>query len=100
MVKHTFLVYIALKKLMEKWPFMDHINELTPLEKCQFFHPFNFLLYSQEKRFFVPEYGKTHFPGLYCARKKLKKWPFFYQDHGLAPWEKCQFFEFLNFLYL
>ena len=43
MVKHTFLVYIALKRLMGKWPFLDQNNELTPLERCQFFDFLNFL---------------------------------------------------------
>ena len=33
-------------------------------------------------------------------KKKLEKWPFFEQNHGLTPLEKCQFFDFLNFLFL
>ena len=33
-------------------------------------------------------------------KKKLEKWPFFDQNHGLTPLEKCQFFDFLNFLFL
>ena len=31
---------------------------------------------------------------------KLEKWPFLDQNHGLTPLEKCQFFDFLNFLFL
>ena len=51
-------------------------------------------------RFFVLEYQKTHFPGLYSLKKKLEKWPIFGQNHGLTPLEKCQFFDFLIFLFL
>ena len=40
-------------------------------------------------------------PGLIkIIKKKLEKWPFFDQNHGLTPLEKCQFFDFLNFLFL
>ena len=56
--------------------------------------------YGVESRFFVLEYRKTHFPGLYCLKKKLEKWPFLDQDHGLTPLEKSHFFDFLNFLFL
>ena len=30
---------------------------------------------------------------------KLKKWPFLDQNHGLTTVGKCQFFDFLNFLF-
>ena len=53
-----------------------------------------------ERRFFVLEYRKRHFFGLYCLKKKLEKWPLLDQNHGLAPLEKCRFFDFLNFLFL
>ena len=42
-VKDIFLAYIALKKRLEKWPFLDQNHVLTPLEKCQFFDFLNFL---------------------------------------------------------
>ena len=56
--------------------------------------------YYLERRFFVQEYSNTHFPGLYCLKKKMEKWPIFDLNHGLAPFEKCQFFDFLNFFFL
>ena len=31
---------------------------------------------------------------------KFEKWPFLDQNHGLTRLEKCQFFDFLNFLFL
>ena len=54
-----------------------------------------------EKRFFVLEYRKRHFPGLYCQKKKkLLKWPFSDQNNGLTPLEKDQFLDFLKLLFL
>ena len=137
---------------MEKWPFLDQNNGLTPLEKCQFFDFLNLLFLQSRKAFFrsrilektfsrpilakkeklekwafldqnhenmsifrlfelllfifqkgvffVLEYHKRHFPGLYCTKKKWEKWTFLDQNHVLSPLEKCQFFDFLNFLFL
>ena len=47
-------------------------------------------LFSLRRRFFVLEYLKRHFPGRYCLKKKLAKWPLLDQHHGFSPWEKCQ----------
>ena len=30
----------------------------------------------------------------------MEKWLFLDQNHGLTPWEKCQFCDFLDFLFL
>ena len=54
--------------------------------------------YSLEKRFFVLEYNKRQFIGLYCLKKKLEKMPFLDQNH--EKMKKCQFFDFLNLLFL
>ena len=56
--------------------------------------------YSLEKPFFVLEYRKRHFPGSYCLKKKLEKWPILDENYGLTPLEKCHFFDVLNFLFL
>ena len=57
--------------------------------------------YTLERRFFVLEYRKRHFSCRYwLKKKKLKKWPFFGQNHGLTPLKKCQFLDFLNFWFL
>ena len=90
----------CLKKKMEKWPIFDQNYGLTPLEKSQFFNFWTCCFYSLERRFFVLEYRKTHFPGLYCLKKTMGKWPMFDQNHGLTPLEKSQFFDFLNLLFL
>ena len=36
----------------------------------------------------------------YIAKKKMEKWRIFNQNHGLTPLEKCEFFDFLNCLFL
>ena len=52
-------------------------------------------LYSLERRFFVLEYRKRYFPGLYCPKKKTwKNGHFWTKNHGLTPLEKCEFFNF------
>ena len=52
------------------------------------------------RRFFVLECRKRHSPALYCLKIILEKWPFLDQNHGLIALEKCQFFDFLNVLFL
>ena len=69
--------------------------------KMSIFRLFELLLfYTLERYVFVIEYRKRHFPGLYCLKKKkLGKMAIF----GLKPWvnpfRKCQFSDFLNFLF-
>ena len=70
---------------------------LTPLKKCEFFNFLNFFFYSLERRFFILEYRKRHFPGLYCLKKKVGKMAIFGQNHGF---EKMSNFRLFNFLLL
>ena len=61
----------------------------------------NFLFLQPRKAcFFVLECHKRHFAGLYCVKKKSEKWTFLDQNLGLTPLEKCQCFNFMNFLFL
>ena len=73
---------------------------LTPVEKCQFLDFLNFCFYSLEKRIFVVEYRRAHFPGFDCLKKKVGIMAIFGPNHWLNPLEKFEFFEFLNFLFL
>ena len=59
--------------LDQKWPFLDQKHGLTPLEKSQFFYFLNFFFLQPITAFFVQEYRKTHFPGLYCLKKQVGK---------------------------
>ena len=52
-------------------------------------------------RFVVLDYRKSHFPNQYCLKKRLEKWPYWDQNHGLTHLEKRQFlknFELLVFI--
>ena len=73
---------------------------VNPLGKMSIFQVFELFFYSLEGRFFVVEYRKGHFPGLYCRKKKMEKWPFLVQNHGLTPLKQCQFFDFLNVFFI
>ena len=75
---------------------------VNPFGKMAIFRLFDFLIFIAKKGvFFVVEYRKRHFPGLFCRKKeKLQKWPFLSKNHGLTPLQKWQLFDFLNFLFL
>ena len=73
------------------YPFKKNLNFSTFWTSC---------FYNLQSRFFHLEYRKTHFPLLHCLKKKIEKWPFFDQNHGLTPLEKFQFLDFLNYLFL
>ena len=49
------------------WVFWKNVNFSTFWTSC---------FYCLERRFFVLEYRKRLFPGLYCLKKKFIKWPF------------------------
>ena len=56
---------------------------VNPFGKISIFGLFKlFFLYRLEKRFFVLEYCKTHFRGLYCLKRRHGKMAIF----GSKPW--------------
>ena len=74
---------------------------VDPFEKMSIFRLFELLFFKNlERRLLVLEYLKRHFPDYNCLKKKLEKWPFFYQKHGHTPLGKCKVYDFLNFLFL
>ena len=92
-VKDIFSAYIAEKK-MEKGHFqtkaMENVNFST---FCSSF------FYSVERRFFVLEYRKGHFPMLYCGKKKIGKRPIFGPKPWLNPFGKMSFFQLFEPLF-
>ena len=56
--------------------------------------------YSIQRCFFVLEYNNIHFPSLQSQKKKRGEMKNLDQNHGLTPLEACQFFAFLNFMFL
>ena len=70
---------------------------VNPCGKMRIFRFFlTSCFYSLERRFSVLEYQKSHFPCLYCLKKKVGKMAFFGpKPCGLTPFEKFQFFDFV-----
>ena len=99
--KRRFPGLYCLKKKLKKNGHFWTKTMGEPLWKNVYFWTFlTSCFYSLKRRFFVLEYQKGHFAGLFCLKKKFEKWPFLDQNHGLTPLEKCQFFDFLKFLFL
>ena len=68
---------------------------VNPFEKMSIFRLFELL----ERRFSVLEYRKRHFPSFYCLKKKkLEKWRFLDQNHGLTPLRKRPIFRLVELL--
>ena len=81
--------------------FLDQNHGLTPLKNVNFSTFWTIYLYSLERGFFVVEYRKKHFPGLYCLKKKkLEKRPFWDQNHGLTLWKNVNFWLFELFVFI
>ena len=100
-IKDIFLAYIVQKEKVGKMAIFGPKAWVNPFGKGYIFlHFSNFLFLQPRKAFFILEYRKIHFPSLYCPKKKLDKWPFLDQNHGLTRLEKCQFLDFLNLLFL
>ena len=87
------------KKKVEKMAIFEPKLWVNPFRKMSIFSIFwTSCFYSLERRFFVLEYRKRHFPGLYCLKKKLEKWPFLDQNHWLTPLEKMSVFRLSELL--
>ena len=60
-----------------------------------------FCLYSLESRFFVLEYRRGHFPGLFCLKKKGRKMAIFIPKPWVNPFGKTSIYvDFWNFFFL
>ena len=69
-----------------------------PWEKCQLSTVCTSSFYSLERRFFVLEYHKRHFPGLHCLKKKAGKMPIFGTKHRAKPFGKMSIFRLFDLL--
>ena len=78
------------KKKLEQCPFLTRNHGLTALENINFSTFWTSSFYCLERRFFVLEYHKRHFPGLYCLEKKLEKIAIFEPK----PWKNVNFSTF------
>ena len=99
--RHFPDLYCLKKNRLKKWPFLDKNYGLTPSEKCQFFHFLNFLFLYLRKAFYLLEYRKRHFPGLYCLKRKGWKMAIFVKKPWANPFGKMSIFwpfELLDFI--
>ena len=63
------------------------------MEKCQFFGLFEVLVFVGRKGvFFVLEYRKRHFPGLYCLKRKVGITAIFGPKPSVIPFGKMSIF--------
>ena len=95
-VKDIFLGFIALIKV-EKMVIFGPKGKFNPFGKMSIFRLFEILVFIPQKGDFpFQNIIKDIFLPFIALKKKLEKWPFLDQN----PLEKCQFFVFLNFLFL
>ena len=74
---------------------------VNPFGKMSIFRLFHLLVFIVQKGVFsFQNIVKDIFLAYIALKKKWEKWPFLDKNHGLTPLEKCQFFDFLNFLFL
>ena len=100
-VKDIFLVYIALKKKLEKWPFLDQNRGLTPLEKCQFLDFLNFLFLQPRKAFFRSRISEKTFSWHIFTKKKFRKMAIFGPKPWVNPFGKMSIFRlFVLFVFI
>ena len=73
---------------------------VDPFGKTSTFRLFKLLAFKAQKGVFFSRISlKTISWPILPQKENLEKWPFLDQNHGLTPLEKCQFFDFLNFLF-
>ena len=72
---------------------------VNPFGKMSIFRFFlTSCFYSVERRFFVLEYRKRHFPGLYCLEKKVGKMAIFGPKPWVNPLRKMSIFRLFELL--
>ena len=73
---------------------------VNPFGKMSIFPLYKLLVFIAQKGVFpLQNIVKDIFLAYITYKKKLEKWPFLDQNHGLTPLGKCQFFDFLNFFF-
>ena len=97
----TFSWSILRQKKVRKMAIFGPKPWVNPFGKMSIFRLFELLVFIAQKGVFsFQNIVKVIFLTNIALKKKLEKWPYLDQNHGLTLLEKCQFFEFLNFLFL
>ena len=92
--KDIFLAYIGLTvRKVGKIAIFGPKPWVNPFGKISIFRLFKLLVFTAQKGvFFVLEYRKTHFPGLYCLKKKVGKMAIFGPKSWVNPFGKMSIF--------
>ena len=94
-VKDIFLVYIKQKINFGKMAIFGPKPWVIPFRKMSIFRLFQLLVFIAQKGVFSLQIiVKDIFLANIGLNKKLEKWPFLDQNHGLNPLQKCQFSPF------
>ena len=73
---------------------------VNPFGKMSIFRLFELVVFIAQKGVFsFQNIVKDIFLAYISEKRKLEKWPFLDQSHGLTPLEKCQFFDFMKLLF-
>ena len=96
--KKRFTGQYWLKKKVGKMRIFGPKPWVNPFGKCQFFDILNFLFLYPRKAFFVLEYHKRHFPGLYYLKKKVRKMAIFVLKPWVNPFGKMSIFRLFEVL--
>ena len=74
---------------------------VNPFRKMSIFRLFKVLVFIAQKFLFLCQnIVKDIFLAYIASNENVEKWPFLDKNYGLTPLEKCQLFDFLNFLFL
>ena len=99
-IKHIFFGLNCLKKGVGKMAFLGPKPWVNPFGKMSIFRLFELLVFrAQPGVFSFQNIIEDVFLAYIVQKNRLEKWPFLDQNHGLTPLEKCQFFDFVNFLF-
>ena len=83
---------------LKPWLNNSFRQEPLALENLNFSTVWTFCFYSLKKRFFVLEYRKTHFPGLYFLKKTFWKMAVFGPKPSVTPFGKMSIFRLFELL--
>ena len=97
--KIHFTALYCLKKSSKNGHFWTKSMGYRIWKNVNFSTFWNCCFYSLERRCFVLEYRKRHFPSVYFLKKKVGEMAIFRPKPWINPFGKCQLLDFLNFLF-
>ena len=99
--KRDFPGLYCLKEKVGKMVIFGPKPCVNPFGKMSIFGLFELAVFIASKGVFsFQNMVKDLFLAYIAFNKKLEKWPFLDENHGLTALEKCQFLDFLIFLFL